>query len=73
MTYNRIEDLPDDVKNQLPPEAQQTFVENYNRSFIGGVGEESSLQVAWDAVKLNYEQGDGERWRRKPEGAGEAD
>ena len=78
MPYNKISDLPDSVKDNLPKHAQEI----YRAAFNSGWGEydkpderrgnasreETAHRVAWAAVKKEYEKDDktGE-WKPKKE------
>lgn len=75
MPYKNLDDLPDPVKNVLPPKAQRIFFEAYNSANEeyknpekrrGNESlEEVSMKVAWNAVKNKYQKGDDGKWQKK--------
>ncbi len=76
MPYDRIDDLPDSVKNNLPKHAQEIYRAAFNSAWQeydkpqerrgGADREETAHKVAWAAVKKEYDKDDktGE-WKRK--------
>jgi cation transport regulator len=75
MPYRTAEDLPDQVRNHLPPHAQEIFVAAFNDAFnkykdpkqrrdAGEDLEEIAFKVAWSAVKKEYHK-EGSIWVRK--------
>lgn len=74
MPYDKISDLPDQVKDNLPKHAQDIYKEAYNSAWEqykdpedredGSSREETSHKVAWNAVKQEYKKEDG-KWKRK--------
>jgi len=76
MRYEKTEDLPDTIRDVLPEEAQDIYLEAYQRSYDnyqeGEGGELSRESVAhrdgWTAVQQEYEQ-DKEtgEWHRRGE------
>ena len=75
MPYERITDLPDSVKDNLPRHAQEIYKEAFNSAYDrydkpserrGDAGrEETAHKVAWSAVKKDYEKGDDDKWHAK--------
>lgn len=75
MPYEKREELPDSVRNVLPPHAQSIYKEAFNSAWEqyakpedrkgDSSREETAHAVAWSAVKENYEKGDDDRWHRK--------
>jgi cation transport regulator len=60
MPYDKLTDLPDSVRNNLPKHAQEIYKEAYN-SAEELYGEESRAhRVAWSAVENKYEKNDQE-------------
>jgi cation transport regulator len=64
--YESIEDLPDTVRDVLPREAQEVYLEAFHESFEG-YDEETSSEMnqeavanrdAWAAVKAEYTRDD---------------
>jgi cation transport regulator len=65
MPYEKITDLPDSVRNNLPKRAQEIYKEAYN-SAEEQYGEESRAhRVAWSAVEQKYEKNDKGNWVQK--------
>jgi cation transport regulator len=74
MPYKTNQDLPDSVRDNLPPHAQTIYREAFNHAWDeytnpakrrkGGSHEEVAHRVAWSAVKKQYEKDD-EKWVRK--------
>lgn len=69
MAYESIENLPQDVKDQLPPDAQYIFQTAYNSANSDGLSDEASMQVAWNSITNGYAKGDDGKWHRKEENA----
>jgi cation transport regulator len=75
MPYDRIDELPDSVRDNLPQHAQEIYKEAYNSAWSQYADpedrreeagrEETAHRVAWSAVKQVYrKQADG-RWARQ--------
>ncbi len=76
MPYNKISELPDSVKDNLPKHAQEIYKEAFNSAWEqydqpeerrgDASREETAHKVAWAAVKKVYEKDEknGE-WRKK--------
>ncbi len=75
MPYDRIDELPDSVRDNLPQHAQEIYKEAYNSAWAQYADpedrreeagrEETAHRVAWSAVKQVYrKQADG-RWARQ--------
>ena len=67
MPYQKIEDLPESVKEHLPKHAQEIFRAAFNSATQEYGEEETAFKVAWSAVKQKYEKGDDGNWHEKPE------
>lgn len=74
MPYNSTGDLPPEVKNKLPPHAQEIFVSAFNNAWEQYKDldekerEATAHKVAWGAVKQKYRKnvfGTGKAWVRK--------
>ncbi|WP_241292286.1 MULTISPECIES: putative cation transport regulator ChaB [Microbulbifer] len=75
MPYDNRSDLPDAVKNSLPPHAQSIYKEAFNSAWDqykdpedrreDRSREETAHAVAWSAVKEEYEKSDDGNWKRK--------
>lgn len=61
MTYQKLEDLPNDVK-ELPQHGQQLFMAAYNAVSENGMNEDNASQVAWNSVKNSYQKGQDGNW-----------
>jgi cation transport regulator len=74
MPYDKISELPDRVKNNLPKEAQKIFKEAYNNAWDqysdpekrrgNASQEEAANRVAWSAVKNKYKKKN-DKWIKK--------
>ncbi|MDZ8078451.1 MAG: ChaB family protein [Nostoc sp. SerVER01] len=60
-------ELPEDIKQQLPEHAQQIFAAALNAAQSDGLSEQGAREVAWNSVKNEYEPGKDGKWQRKPE------
>ncbi|HLO87659.1 MAG TPA: ChaB family protein [Nostocaceae cyanobacterium] len=67
MSYNKIEELPQEITQKLPHHAQQIFVAAFNAAQSNHMNEEDALQVAWSSVSNEYETDSAGNWHRKPE------
>ena len=76
MPYNRLSDLPDSVKDNLPEHAQEIYKEAFNSAWDqykdkedrrgDASREETAHRVAWAAVKQTYEKNESTgRWKKK--------
>ncbi len=72
MPYNKLSELPESVKNNLPKDAQEIYKEAYNSAFDeysdpkdrkdqSSSQEETAHKVAWSAVKKKYVK-EGKKW-----------
>jgi cation transport regulator len=65
MPYDKLTDLPDRVRNNLPKHGQEIYKEAFN-SAEEQYGEESRAhRVAWSAVENKYEKNDKGNWVQK--------
>lgn len=74
MPYDKINELPQSVKNALSKHAQEIFMSAFNNAWErfadpenrkGDASQEAAAnKVAWSAVKKKYEKKDGE-WQKK--------
>jgi cation transport regulator len=74
MPYDRLSDLPDSIRNNLPKHAQKIYMSAYNRAWEqydqpeerrgDASREETAHRVAWAAVKKQYEK-KGDKWVKK--------
>lgn len=75
MPYQKITELPDSVKDNLPHHAQEIYKEAYNSAWDqykdpaerrgDATREETAHRVAWAAVKQKYEKNDQGNWVAK--------
>lgn len=75
MPYDKISELPDSVRDNLPEHAQDIYKEAYNSAWDqyaepedrrGDAGrEETAHRVAWAAVKQTYKKDAEGRWREQ--------
>lgn len=75
MPYQKVTELPDSVRDNLPKHAQEIYKEAFNSAWDeykdaedrrgDASREETAHRVAWSAVKQSYEKnGDGD-WVKK--------
>lgn len=72
MPYEKLNDLPENVKNVLPKHAQEIYQAAYNNAWDeykkaedrrdDSSREETAHKVAWSAVKQKYEKGENDNW-----------
>lgn len=76
MPYNKVSELPERVKDNLPEHAQEIYMKAFNNAYDqyadpddrrgDASREETAHKVAWAAVKNDYEKDDDNgRWKRK--------
>lgn len=76
MPYDKLSELPDSVKDNLPKHAQEIYKEAYNSAWDqykdaedrrgDASREETAHRVAWSAVKNDYEKDDKSgKWKKK--------
>ena len=76
MTFKRVSDLPDSVKENLPKRAQEIYREAYNSAWDqydqpgerrdDASREETAHRVAWAAVKRKYQKDEESgQWKEK--------
>lgn len=76
MPYKKLSDLPDRVKDNLPPHAQEIYKEAFNSAWEqydepeerrgDDTRDETAHKVAWSAVKKVYRKDeDSGEWKRK--------
>jgi cation transport regulator len=67
MPAKQIDDLPSEVREQLPQGAQQIFLAAFNSAHHDGLSEEGATRVAWNSVERGYEKGADGKWQLKPQ------
>jgi cation transport regulator len=62
-----LENLPQDVKEALPQDAQRLYVAAYNSFFENSHSEAAAARVAWQTIELNehYVRGADGKWQRR--------
>jgi len=76
MPYEKIQELPESVRNNLPEHAQHIFLKAYNSAWDKyrnpedrrgkASREETAMKIAWAAVKKEYEKNEKTGiWERK--------
>jgi cation transport regulator len=65
MPYDSLNDLPDQVKNNLPHHAKEIYKEAFNSASKEYEKEETAHKVAWNAVKTKYEKNSKGEWTKK--------
>ncbi|MBO3462044.1 ChaB family protein [Aetokthonos hydrillicola Thurmond2011] len=67
MPYNKTDELPQEIQEGLPQEAQQIFVAAFNASQRDGLSEDGARRVAWNSVNNQYEKGSDGQWHSRGE------
>jgi cation transport regulator len=69
MNQLSTDNLPQDVKESLPLEAQNIFIAAYNSFLANSKDEASAHRVAWQTIELNphYTRGEDGKWHRLPD------
>ncbi|TLS37712.1 ChaB family protein [Pseudalkalibacillus caeni] len=65
MPYEKLEDLPDRVKDNLPHHAQEIFQEAFNSAEEQYDQEDTAFKVAWSAVENEYTKNDDGDWVKR--------
>ncbi len=65
MPYASIEDLPGNIREHLPPHAQEIYRQVFNNAWQKYSDEQTAFKVAWSAVKKQYEKGSDGFWKVK--------
>jgi cation transport regulator len=70
--YDRIEQLPDEIRSVLPAEAQRIFLEVFNSSYDGTCKgrndrESCAMKIAWNAVGKGYKRTESGEWVKNME------
>lgn len=65
MPNKQIDDLPSEVREQLPEGAQHIFLAALNSAQEDGMSEEAAMSVAWNSVTSEYVQGSDGKWQHK--------
>ena len=64
-----LENLPQDVKSNLPEEAQRLYIAAYNSFLENSQDEQAAARVAWQTIERNehYIKGRDGKWQRTEE------
>lgn len=75
MPYDKVSELPDSVRDNVPKHAQEIYKEAFNSAWEqydepderrgDASREETAHKVAWSAVKREYEKNEKGRWVEK--------
>ncbi|WP_377889478.1 ChaB family protein [Alkalihalobacillus sp. R86527] len=65
MPYDSRNDLPDQVKDNLPAHAQDIFKEAFNSASEQYDNEKTAFKVAWSAVEQKYKKNNNDNWVKK--------
>ncbi len=63
-----VENVSEDIKNQLPPEALPLFVTAFNSIYDQNGDREAAMAVAWQTIEHNenFEKGADGKWQFRP-------
>jgi cation transport regulator len=67
MPYDKLSDLPDAVKDNLPKHAQEIFRAAFNSASKQYDEESRWFATAWSAVENVYEKSADGKWVKKPD------
>jgi cation transport regulator len=67
MPYEKLTDLPDSVRDNLPKHAQEIYRAAYNSAEEQYDEEDRRHRVAWSAVEQKYEKNEEGEWVEKEE------
>lgn len=70
MTYQSFKDLPTEITEGVPEDAQHVFVAAFNSAESDGMDQEAATHVAWNTIKQSYQQDQSGQWQHKPEDSG---
>jgi len=73
MAYDSVEELPNEVRQKLPHDAQKIFMTAFNGASSDGMSDEAATKLAWNTVKNSYEEGSDGQWHRSDKEFLEAD
>jgi cation transport regulator len=65
MPYDSLNELPDQVKGNLPKHAQEIYKEAFNSASDEYDQEKTAHKVAWSAVKEKYKKNNNDNWVKK--------
>ncbi|MBD2104926.1 ChaB family protein [Leptolyngbya sp. FACHB-261] len=59
-----VQDLSPEVRSHLSDEAQQTYIEHYNRALSETSSASEAEHAAWDTIRTHYVEGADGRWSK---------
>ena len=65
MPYDKLNELPKGVRNNLPKHAQEIYKEAFNSAEEQYSEESRAHRVAWSAVEQKYEKNGNGNWVQK--------
>ena len=73
MPYPSVSDIPEPVKDALPPKGQKMWMEVFNstyeslkkRGITGKEADERAASAAWSVISEHYKKGPDGKWREK--------
>jgi cation transport regulator len=65
-SYKNLSDLPQDVRDALPEDAQHIFMTAFNSIMDNSGDQETAARVAWETIERdeNYVRGESGKWER---------
>lgn len=67
MGYQKVEELPQDLRDKLMEGSQQIYMTAFNSAEEDGMSGESADKVAWNSVRQYYNQSEDGKWYRRPQ------
>lgn len=66
VSYQNISDLPQDIRDRLPEDAQHIFMTAFNSIMDNSGDEETAARVAWNTIERdeNYRRCSNSKWER---------
>jgi cation transport regulator len=65
MPYDKNDDLPQSIRDNLPEHAQTIFRKAFNSALKQYGEEERAFKIAWAAVKREYEKNSKGKWVKR--------
>ena len=63
--YQKINDLPSRVKNNMPPNLQKVFLKVFNQAYATYHNDSRAFRIAWGVIKKLAKKGKNGEWVRK--------
>lgn len=67
MRYERIDDLPQGIRENLPKHAQEVYRNAFNNAYLQHKDEQQAHETAWSAVNDQFDGQGAREWRREIE------